>query len=75
MPSNYYTAKRKTTLVFCVNLVHLSALTQAFRDAGVDARYVYAGTPATERKELIDTFRKGGFPVLLNVGQSISFIS
>ena len=61
-------AHRKTTLIFCVNLAHLSALTQTFRDAGIDARYVFAGTPAAERKQLIDAFRNGEFPVLLNVG-------
>ncbi|THH01805.1 hypothetical protein EW026_g935 [Hermanssonia centrifuga] len=57
---------RKSTLVFCVNLAHVRDLTQAFRDAGVDARYVYSGTPAAERKALIAAFKAQGFPVLLN---------
>ena len=54
--------------MFCVNLSHLGQLAATFREAGVDARYVYAGTPAVERKEIIDAFKAGGFPVLLNVG-------
>ncbi|KAI5121287.1 hypothetical protein M0805_002330 [Coniferiporia weirii] len=60
-------SSRRSTLVFCVNLLHLRDLTNAFREAGVDARYVYAGTPAAERKAIIDAFRAGDFPVLLNV--------
>ncbi|KAI0082294.1 P-loop containing nucleoside triphosphate hydrolase protein [Panus rudis PR-1116 ss-1] len=59
-------AGRKSTLVFCVNLAHVRELTAAFREAGVDARYVYAGTPAAERANLIQEFKSGGFPVLLN---------
>ncbi|KAI0348569.1 P-loop containing nucleoside triphosphate hydrolase protein [Trametopsis cervina] len=59
-------ATRKSTLVFCVNIAHLRELTNAFREAGVDARYIHAGTPAAERKDLIRAFRAGEFPVLLN---------
>lgn len=65
-----FTENRQSTLVFCVNLAHLRELTNTFREAGIDARYVYSGTPAKERKELIEAFRAGTFPVLLNVGQS-----
>lgn len=59
-------ATRKSTLVFCVNIAHVQALTQTFRNYGVDARYVYSRTPAAERKALISSFRTGQFPVLLN---------
>ncbi|KAF8525166.1 P-loop containing nucleoside triphosphate hydrolase protein [Hysterangium stoloniferum] len=57
---------RKSTLVFCVNLVHVRDLTNAFRTAGVDARYLHSGTPVIERKALLDCFRRGDFPVLVN---------
>ncbi|KAF9496149.1 P-loop containing nucleoside triphosphate hydrolase protein [Pleurotus eryngii] len=57
---------RKSTLVFCVNLEHVRALTQAFRNYGIDARYVYAKTPTNERKQLVDAFKAGEFPVLIN---------
>ncbi|THH11226.1 hypothetical protein EW145_g819 [Phellinidium pouzarii] len=62
-------SNRRSTLVFCVNLVHLEDLTNTFRNAGVDARYVYANTPVAERRALINAFRAGEFPVLLNVGE------
>lgn len=64
-------AQRRSTLVFCVNLAHVRDLTATFREAGVDARYVHAGTPAAERKALIADFRAGAFPVLLNCGELI----
>ena len=62
-------ADRKSTLVFCVNLAHVSALTAVFRDAGVDARYVHSGTPAAERRALVEDFKAGKFPVLVNCGK------
>ncbi|PIL31885.1 transporter [Ganoderma sinense ZZ0214-1] len=57
---------RKATLVFCVNLAHVAALTAAFRDAGVDAQYLHSKTPAGERRALIESFKAEEFPVLVN---------
>ncbi|KAJ6519770.1 P-loop containing nucleoside triphosphate hydrolase protein [Mycena sanguinolenta] len=57
---------RKSTLVFCVNVAHVEALTQTFRAYGIDARYVFSGTPVSERQALIASFRAGQFPVLIN---------
>ncbi|KAL1951850.1 hypothetical protein VTO73DRAFT_999 [Trametes versicolor] len=59
-------ADRKSTLVFCVNIAHVVALTAAFRGAGIDARYLHASTPAVERKALVEAFRAGKYPVLIN---------
>ncbi|KZT72830.1 P-loop containing nucleoside triphosphate hydrolase protein [Daedalea quercina L-15889] len=59
-------SERKSTLVFCVSLTHVQNLTEMFRQAGIDARYVYSRTPASERRVLIESFRKGEFPVLIN---------
>ncbi|KIO24812.1 hypothetical protein M407DRAFT_212090, partial [Tulasnella calospora MUT 4182] len=59
-------ANRKSTLVFCVNISHVKAVTAVFREAGVDARYITGSTPVVERKELLDGFRRGDFPVLVN---------
>ncbi len=67
-------AQRRSTLVFCVNLAHVRDLTATFREAGVDARYLHAATPAAERKALIADFRAGAFPVLLNCGASFPLI-
>lgn len=57
---------RKSTLVFCTNTAHVHDLTNEFRKRGVDARYIHAGTPAKERLALLDGFRSGLFPVLVN---------
>ncbi|KAI9445021.1 P-loop containing nucleoside triphosphate hydrolase protein [Lactarius indigo] len=59
-------SKRKSTLVFAVNVAHVRALTKTFQLAGIDARYLYAGTPSAERIASIDAFKSGEFPVLLN---------
>lgn len=42
------------------------ALTQAFRNAGIDARSVSSKSKPETRKATIAAFRKGEFPVLIN---------
>ncbi|KAB5540446.1 P-loop containing nucleoside triphosphate hydrolase protein [Coniochaeta sp. 2T2.1] len=59
---------RKSTLVFCVDLSHVASLTQKFRQYGVDARFVTGDTPDIERAQILDDFRNGVFPVLVNCG-------
>ncbi|KAK2044092.1 hypothetical protein LZ31DRAFT_576108 [Colletotrichum somersetense] len=59
---------RKSTLVFCVDLAHVAGLTQTFRKHGYDARFVTGDTPKVERSEILEAFRKGEFPVLVNCG-------
>jgi ATP-dependent helicase IRC3 len=59
---------RKSTLVFCVDLAHVSCLTNSFRAHGVDARFVTGDTPKAERSGILDSFRAGEFPVLVNCG-------
>ncbi|KAL2129927.1 hypothetical protein VTI74DRAFT_7091 [Chaetomium olivicolor] len=61
-------AGRKSTLVFCVDLNHVAALTQRFRHYGIDARFVTGDTPARDRAERLDAFKNGEFPVLINCG-------
>ncbi|GAB0132718.1 hypothetical protein EsDP_00001146 [Epichloe bromicola] len=61
-------ADRKSTLVFCVDLAHVSGLTHKFREYGHDARFVTGETPRLERGELLEAFKKGEFPVLVNCG-------
>jgi len=63
-------AERKSTLVFCVNIDHVHALTKTFRDFGIDARGVDSQTNITERKSLISQFKQGEFPILVNCGLS-----
>ncbi|PTB70574.1 P-loop containing nucleoside triphosphate hydrolase protein [Trichoderma citrinoviride] len=59
---------RKSTLVFCVDLAHVSGLTQKFREHGFDARYVTGDTPKVERSAILEAFKKREFPVLVNCG-------
>lgn len=59
---------RKSTLVFCVDLRHVAALTATFRTHGVDARFVTGDTPIAVRAERLASFKAGDFPVLLNCG-------
>jgi ATP-dependent helicase IRC3 len=59
---------RKATLVFCVDLAHVSSLTAKFREYGVDARFITGDTRKKVRSERLDAFKNGEFPVLLNCG-------
>ncbi|KAK5628364.1 hypothetical protein RRF57_004079 [Xylaria bambusicola] len=61
-------ANRKSTLVFCVDLAHVAGLTRAFRQHGIDARYVTGDTPKIDRSNRLEAFKKGEFPVLVNCG-------
>ncbi|KAL8896595.1 MAG: hypothetical protein Q9192_002995, partial [Flavoplaca navasiana] len=61
-------AGRKSTLVFCVDLAHLTALTAAFRTHNVDARFITGNTSKQVRGERLEAFRKQQFRVLLNCG-------
>lgn len=59
-------ATRRSTLIFCVDLAHVRALTQAFRDAGIDARSISSQSQAKIRRDTIASFKNGEFPVLVN---------
>ncbi|KAK4166021.1 putative ATP-dependent helicase IRC3 [Cladorrhinum sp. PSN259] len=61
-------AGRHSTLVFCVDLAHVAALTARFRHYGIDARYVTGETPTLERKNTLSEFKRQAFPVLINCG-------
>ena len=58
--------KRKSTLVFCVDVAHVQALTEAFRGHGIDARYIVGSDLIRDREATLDAFRQGEFPVLIN---------
>ncbi|KAJ4357021.1 putative ATP-dependent helicase IRC3 [Ascochyta clinopodiicola] len=59
---------RGSTLIFCVDLSHVTNLTTKFREYGIDAQFVTGDTPPKTRSARIDSFRNGEFPVLLNCG-------
>jgi len=57
---------RRSTLIFCVDLSHVTNVTQAFREAGIDARSVSSISAGKSRKDTLDAFANGEFPVLVN---------
>lgn len=59
---------RKSTLVFCVDVAHTQALTNAFREHGIDARYITSNTPREVRGQQLQAFKNQEFPVLVNCG-------
>ena len=61
-------ADRKSTLVFCVDLSHVSDLAAAFRRQGILAKSITGSTPKRVRSERLDAFKDRQFPVLLNCG-------
>ncbi|KAI1755201.1 P-loop containing nucleoside triphosphate hydrolase protein [Xylaria castorea] len=61
-------AGRKSTLVFCVDLAHVAGLTRAFRQHGIDARFITGDTPKLDRSNRLDAFKRGEFQVLINCG-------
>jgi ATP-dependent helicase IRC3 len=59
---------RKSTLVFCVDLDHVSRLTSMFRKNGIDAQYITGSTRKSVRGDRLQAFKDRKFPVLLNCG-------
>jgi ATP-dependent helicase IRC3 len=59
---------RSSTLIFCVDLSHVTNLTTKFREYGIDAQFVTGDTPPKIRSARVESFRNGEFPVLLNCG-------
>ncbi|KAF2684243.1 P-loop containing nucleoside triphosphate hydrolase protein [Lentithecium fluviatile CBS 122367] len=60
--------ERKSTLVFCVDLSHVTNLTAKFRHYGIEAHFVTGDTPTKTRSARIDAFKRGDFAVLINCG-------
>lgn len=61
-------------LVFCCSSEQTIGVTQAFCDAGIEARYCLSGDfdedeeYSGERKDVVKAFARGEFPVLVNFG-------
>ncbi|CAG8660806.1 1807_t:CDS:10, partial [Ambispora gerdemannii] len=63
-----YAADRKSTLVFAVDIEHIGQLTIHFREAGIEAHGVSGNTPKNVRSRILNEFKAGKFPVLVNCG-------
>jgi DNA repair protein RadD len=58
-------SKSGSVLVFCSSIAQCKRLKEVYGD---DSAIVHALTPKDERKELVDRFRAGTLPVMLNMG-------
>ena len=63
-----HAVNRKATLVFVVDRKHIAAVTDAFREEGIDARLVHGDTDDAERAQLLKDFGDRKYPVLVNCG-------
>jgi ATP-dependent helicase IRC3 len=59
---------RKATLIFCVDVKHIHDLTNTFRRHGVESHFVTGETATKSRSAILDAFKRGEYPVLLNCG-------
>jgi len=59
---------RNSTLVFAVNIAHAKALRNTFVERGIKAESVHSLLNKTDRDNIINTFKTGDYPVLINVG-------
>lgn len=61
--------KRKSTLVFAHDISQTQALCKDFIDKGVNARFITSKTDARTRASIIEDFKSGKLPVLVNCGK------
>ncbi|CAZ81080.1 unnamed protein product [Tuber melanosporum] len=61
-------SERKSTLVFCVDIAHVRSVMDKFRKNGINAREVTSRTLIQTRRECLEEFKAGKFPVLVNCG-------
>jgi len=57
---------RKSTLVFCATVGAAKAMTDCFVTANIPAQCVSQETPHALRRQIIEEFKAGKFPVLVN---------
>lgn len=61
-------APGERSICYCVSVKHAQETAQAFSDAGIRAEYLSSGTPARERRSIMESFRAGDIQILCNVG-------
>ncbi|KAJ2681959.1 putative ATP-dependent helicase IRC3, partial [Coemansia spiralis] len=61
-------AGRRSTVVFAVDMAHAEDLRCEFVNSGTRAETVLSTTRAADRERILDGFRAGEFPVLVNCG-------
>lgn len=66
--SYFRIAPGERSICYCVSVKHAQETAQAFSGAGIRAEYLSSGTPAGERRRIMESFRAGDIQVLCNVG-------
>ncbi len=61
-------APGERAIAYCVSVKHARETAESFHSVGIRAEAVSAGTPAGERKRIMEDFRDGRITVLCNVG-------
>ncbi|PTQ56092.1 MAG: hypothetical protein BSOLF_0834 [Candidatus Carbobacillus altaicus] len=61
-------ADGKKTIIFAAGVPHAMQLVDRFRAVGIPADAVFGHTPVQERRSILERFRTGLVPVLVNVG-------
>ena len=59
--------KGRKGIVYAINISHAQKITKLYQEHGVKAIAIDSKTPATERQQDIDAFKKGDIQVLVNV--------
>lgn len=59
--------KRKSIIVFCIDIEHCKHVQQELRKYGIDAPYIVGSTAIKKREKLVDEFKAGRIPWLLSV--------
>ncbi|KAI5852201.1 P-loop containing nucleoside triphosphate hydrolase protein [Tricharina praecox] len=57
---------RKSTIVFCADTSQAEDIMKKFRNSGIDARLVTTYTTWPDRTAILNAFKAGAFPVLVN---------
>ena len=60
-------ADGRQTICYCATVSHSERMAAAFRSAGIEAAHIDGGTPAAERADIIEKYRRGAIDILCNV--------
>ena len=61
-------APGERSIAYCVSVGHAESTANAFNSAGIRAQSISAGTPAAQRRRILEDFRRGEITILCNVG-------
>lgn len=64
---NAYARGRKSSVFFCVSIVHAQEVTEVLKQQAIDARIVHGKMKQHEHTEVLTAFDRGEFPALVSV--------